>query len=250
MEAEHYAALDQNDRAYWWFAVRYTVVRRLLRRRIPDGLDAGPGSFLLDVGCGTGGFLADILESGFLGQGQVLGIEPSPLAHESLERRGIPAQRRPIETITSDSLPRAPDAITLLDVLEHLPEPVAMLRQLHAAAPKGGRLIILVPAFPALWSTWDEKLGHFRRYTKARLSSELRDAGWRPILGGYIFGSMFLPALWRARLIKRDQLSDQEFPVVPPGLNTLLTRWYKGETLSLRWPLGTSVAMLAVKSGQ
>jgi SAM-dependent methyltransferase len=94
MEAEHYAALDQNDRAYWWFAVRYTVVRRLLRRRIPDGLDAGPGSFLLDVGCGTGGFLADILESGFLGQGQVLGIEPPSAVRSKPSRRIVSLAHR------------------------------------------------------------------------------------------------------------------------------------------------------------
>ena len=75
MEAEHYAALHRNDRDYWWFAVRYAVTRRLLTRDVPKARALRRDSLLVDVGCGTGGFLEDVIQSELLSKDQVLGIE-------------------------------------------------------------------------------------------------------------------------------------------------------------------------------
>ena len=61
------------------------------------------------------------------------------------------------------------DTIMYIDVIEHIEDDS---REVHVAVKylkKGGRLIILVPAFNSLYSPFDKAIGHFRRYNKKRL---------------------------------------------------------------------------------
>ena len=52
------------------------------------------------------------------------------------------------------------------------------LRNMHNLLCKGGKLILLVPAYPFLYGTGDEAVGHFRRYQKKPLSASLQKAGF------------------------------------------------------------------------
>jgi SAM-dependent methyltransferase len=69
------------------------------------------------------------------------------------------------------------DTIVLLNVLEHLPDDVASLKQLLPLLGQHGRLLIWVPALPALLSPYDRLIGHYRRYTKHSLLACLTAAG-------------------------------------------------------------------------
>ena len=53
----------------------------------------------------------------------------------------------------------------LSNVLEHIEDDAAAVRRFRSVLPEGGRLVILVPALPALYGSIDEAIGHFRRYT-------------------------------------------------------------------------------------
>jgi SAM-dependent methyltransferase len=61
------------------------------------------------------------------------------------------------------------DSAMCVNVLEHVEEDRTALGNLAAVLPPGGRLFLLVPAFPVLYGKMDEADHHFRRYTKASL---------------------------------------------------------------------------------
>lgn len=62
------------------------------------------------------------------------------------------------------------DTILYIDVLEHIEDDRNELVMAANKLRKGGKLIVLSPAFQFLFSEFDRKIGHFRRYTKASLS--------------------------------------------------------------------------------
>lgn len=69
-------------------------------------------------------------------------------------------------------------SIVSLDVLEHLPDDVAVLRQFHSALAPGGKVYIKVPALQWLYGPVDEASGHFRRYSRGALRKALESAGF------------------------------------------------------------------------
>ncbi|HEX3684426.1 MAG TPA: glycosyltransferase [Bryobacteraceae bacterium] len=70
------------------------------------------------------------------------------------------------------------DAAICINVLEHIEDDLRGLRNLHSALAPGGRAIVLVPQGENVYGTMDETLGHYRRYSKAALESQMRLAGF------------------------------------------------------------------------
>jgi SAM-dependent methyltransferase len=61
------------------------------------------------------------------------------------------------------------DTLLYIDVLEHIEDDRAELRAALAHLAPGGKIIVLSPAHPWLFTGFDRAIGHFRRYTKASL---------------------------------------------------------------------------------
>jgi SAM-dependent methyltransferase len=61
------------------------------------------------------------------------------------------------------------DTVICLNVLEHIEDHVAALRNIWTVLEVGGRAIVLVPQHPGLYGTLDRVLGHCRRYTETEL---------------------------------------------------------------------------------
>jgi len=103
-------------------------------------LPPAAGGRLLDIGCGSGGFLAHMRDHGW----QVQGIEPDPdAARVARERLGLDVATG---TLEGAALPAASvDAITLHHVVEHLPDPVALLRECGRVLRPGGTLVAVTP---------------------------------------------------------------------------------------------------------
>lgn len=239
MQPVHYDELADLDLHYWWFRVRFAYASRLAL-----GAVAKPG-LVVDLGCGTGGFLHYLTQSGGLSSAQVLGIEPDQRAASIAMKRGLPVRQVAPEDITAAQIPRAADVVSLLDVLEHIEDAPAALQQFRKLVRPGGYIVILVPAHMALWSEWDVRLGHKRRYSKAMLKAHLIEGGWKPVQLRYLFSAMTLPGLVRAKLIDSKSLSATEFPRVPRYLNSFLTQVFEAETRLPGLPFGTSLAALA-----
>jgi arsenite methyltransferase len=118
------------------------VLRR--RRLVHEALGAAPGERVLDVGCGPGFFVAELLDR--VGpEGAVAGTDRSPEMLAAAARRC--ARRANVEFHRADAtaLPVAGgafDRALCVQVLEYLPDPDAALAELHRALRPGGRLVV------------------------------------------------------------------------------------------------------------
>jgi SAM-dependent methyltransferase len=70
------------------------------------------------------------------------------------------------------------DSAVLINVLEHIENDDSVLLELSAVLKPGGRLILWVPAFQFLYSDFDRKIGHYRRYRKGEFRTQLTRAGF------------------------------------------------------------------------
>jgi 2-polyprenyl-3-methyl-5-hydroxy-6-metoxy-1,4-benzoquinol methylase len=99
-----------------------------------------PAGRLLDIGCSIGRLLDLARRRGY----DVLGLELGErAAQHAREHYGLPILQRTLnETgLDADSF----DVVTLMEVLEHLPQPREMLREVHRILKPGGALLIGVP---------------------------------------------------------------------------------------------------------
>ena len=238
MKAAHGEELARRDRGYWWFRARYATVERLLRR------EAGtPISTLLDFGCGSGGFLRHAVDRGIVASCGAVGIDGDASAVERARAMGFEAHQADASNLSALRLRQRPAAITALDVLEHLDDPVGTLQSLRSMATPGATLVALVPAMPKLWSEWDDRLGHRRRYLAATLRRDLEAGGWQVKQVRYLFFSMLVPA-WLRGFMGLSASSD-EFPSVPRWLDAGLGWATTLENRFRAWPAGTSLAAVA-----
>lgn len=100
------------------------------------------GGRLLDVGCGTGGFLRAVAAAGW----EVYGLEPSVRAAKvAAEACGAPIITARLED--ADLPPEFFDVVTLWDVLEHLHDPKAGLAKVSRTLRTGGLLVVSTPDF-------------------------------------------------------------------------------------------------------
>lgn len=97
------------------------------------------GARLLDVGCGDGSQLATMQELGWT----VEGIEIDSRAVEAALRRGLPVR---LGTLGSDSYPTGSfDVVSVRHVIEHVPDPIELLRQCHRVLKADGALVVMTP---------------------------------------------------------------------------------------------------------
>lgn len=89
---------------------------------------------------------------------------------------------------------------TCLDVLEHVEDDNRFLSSIYDKMPKGGRLILTVPAFMSLWSSEDVKLGHYRRYKRTDLRNQLESNGFCVLYSNYFFSFLYIP-IWLVRVM-------------------------------------------------
>jgi glycosyltransferase involved in cell wall biosynthesis len=71
------------------------------------------------------------------------------------------------------------DTVVCLNVLEHVEDDLAGLRNIYSALEPGGRAIVLVPQDQSIYGTLDKVLGHFRRYSETELRDRMTATGFR-----------------------------------------------------------------------
>jgi predicted TPR repeat methyltransferase len=204
MPPEHYQSLGDLEGRYWWHQTRYRVACDLLRRHRADLQSLA----IADVGCGTGGFLRHLRA---LGVRRMAGFDYSANHLRSLEREGIDAH--PIDLEAPFVLERGPyDVIASLDVLEHLENERVFLQASRANLRAGGVLLLTLPAHDFLFSEWDRRLKHFRRYSMRGLRQILDGNGFRVVESSYFFSFVFPLALLRRWTGAFDGREACEFP--------------------------------------
>jgi ubiquinone/menaquinone biosynthesis C-methylase UbiE len=188
-----YSNLEQIESASFWFRARNELIQWALRDRFPGARR------LLEVGCGTGYVLAG-LERAFPElelSGSELSLDALRIARDRLERASLyqfDARAIPFR----DEF----DVVCAFDVLEHIEQDDAVLKEMRAAAGDGGGLLITVPQHRWLWSASDEYGGHQRRYSRGELLGKLRAAGFKEVLVTS-FATAVLPLMAASRLRSR-----------------------------------------------
>lgn len=141
------------------------------------------GGRLLDVGCGDGFFLAVALQRGW----EVYGLDNSPGAIDAAKQKF--GDRVTLDTLSKACYPSASfDVVTLFEVLEHLPNPIDHLREIHRILKPGGWICLSVPNFASLerwifgrWWVGLDAPRHLQQFTPESLRFFLKESGFEVV---------------------------------------------------------------------
>lgn len=162
-----------------FYGPRHDYRESLVLRRL---LPALPGPRVLNAGCGAGSLTMKMVDAGL----RVTSVDASApfcdWVQAALAARGLadmhPVLRAELGTAALDLEPGSFDAVVCAEVLEHLDEDAAALRDFATVLRPGGLLLVTVPANPYRYDWTDQWAGHRRRYTVAGLADRMADAGF------------------------------------------------------------------------
>jgi SAM-dependent methyltransferase len=237
---ERFKVLQQIAPVHFWFEGR----RRLIDVVLSRDLEAKAG-VAVDLGCGAGESLIGWKRHAR----QVIGID----GHAELIAADFGDPAVSVMTADVSDLPLTEafaDLVLALDVLEHVPDTLALKEACRILRP-GGTLLVAVPAYQWLWSYRDEDAGHLRRYSKRSVRKLIEGAG---LTVEYIrcYQCLLFPMVVLARLLGRRGPRVRDMEDNPPSLiNRLLLGINLFEvklgSLGIAMPFGSSILVTARK---
>jgi SAM-dependent methyltransferase len=245
MQRHTYAIMRRVEETHWWFVGRRKIIESFLER-ICAGLKPSSSEQslnILDVGCGTGANLEMLSQFG-----KAEGVDVSAEALEFCRERGL----RQVKLGAAEALPYGDDSfdlVTGLDVVEHLDDDLAGLKEMRRVLRPDGRAVLFVPAFMFLWGVQDEISNHRRRYTMAGLKEAVRKAGFEIEHASYVNLSFFAPIFFGRLLMRVTGLRPaSENNITIGALNGVLGKLFASERFLLRhlnFPFGVSIICVA-----
>jgi len=192
----------QMTRAKNYFAWQSRLVVRELGLRV------------VEVGCGIGNFTGLLLDREL-----VIALDPEEACVESLcgRFRGRANLKALVSQPGSEAFGELkrylPDSVVCVNVLEHIEDDAAALRAMAEILIPGGVIVLLVPAFEALYGPIDRNLGHYRRYRRGPLR-KLAGAVGLEVRKLHYINALGLFGWWvNARVLKRETQSDRQIAV-------------------------------------
>jgi SAM-dependent methyltransferase len=210
MDLKEQEALGGNAHRHWYYVAKSSAMRRFLG-------DA-PIDKVLDVGAGSGFFSRHMLYHSDCAA--AVCVDPNYPEEWAETQNGKPITFvRAVEAFDGH-------LVLMMDVLEHVPDDVALLAEYAAKIPSGARILITVPAMKWMWSVHDVFLEHYRRYTLASMARVIDAAGLRRLKLCYYFG-LALPIAAAVRLGRRlrpgyVQKPGSDMRLHSPAVNTAL----------------------------
>ena len=183
------------------------------------------GARVVEVGCGLGNFTQHLL-----GRELVIATDVEPSCTERLAARFPNRSNLVIHTadVLSPEFPllaqHNPDSVVCLNVLEHVEDDALALRQMHRVLPAGGRVVLIVPAFMALYGTIDRLLGHYRRYSKQSVRDLAHQTGFGVTTLRYMNTVGCLGWWANARILRRTEQSEAQIKVFDRWIVPLMRR--------------------------
>lgn len=240
MDAKIVDVFQKSYETNWYFRARSEILSRFIRFHRNGG-----GGWMADLGAGTGGILAGVSEGG-----RSVAVEGSPeLVRFGRGRHGLPFVR-------ADAGSRLPfrdaalDTVSMFDVLEHLDRDGEALEEIYRILRPGGKLLLTVPAFSALWSSHDEMHHHRRRYSRSGLTRLLVGSGFSVRWMGF-YNMILFPLVLAVRLfegvLSESTRAQSEYDRSGGILSPILYRLFRLERLWItRWRFPVGVSLLAV----
>jgi SAM-dependent methyltransferase len=241
MQQHTYSIMYEVEGTHWWFVGRRRIIAGFVEKICREVKDRTPR--ILDVGCGTGANLEMLSK-----YGEAEGVDVSHDALAFCRARGLENVRHG----EAEKLPYedgAFDLVTGLDVVEHLDDDVAGLREMRRVLRPDGRVLLFVPAFMFLWGVQDDVSHHRRRYTLSSLRRVMTEAGFEVERATYANITFFAPILAGRALMRVTGLRPaSENNINVSALNGVLGRVLGAESALLRhmnFPFGVSAICVA-----
>lgn len=200
------------------------------------------GGRVLEIGGGIGNFTPQLASEGR----SVTSLEPNEdcfgqLVEKTKDLQGVTPIRGTVESLEEllDS-EELFDTVILMNVLEHIEDDRAVLMALKRRLLPGGFLVVLVPAGPWAFGPTDERLGHFRRYSKRysrqlAIDCELRIGFMRYYNFIGIWGWW-----WNAKMGKLEGQSDAQIRIFDRWIVPMASRIER----FIRPPVGQSILIV------
>lgn len=241
MNREMYQFIEENEDSHWWFNGRQDIIKMFLRSN-----RAHYGT-VLDIGCGSGHFLRSIKDIST----NRFGIDEHSYSTADHTVKEGDARALPFEDGSMD-------LVTMLDVLEHIPESDTALGEVRRVLDRGGLFLLTVPAFQFLYSPHDKNNHHVKRYGRKELCAKLKQNGFEVLRCSY-FNTWLFPIEASVRLL--EKMVGRELSISASGkagggeslTNKILYRIFHSETKFLKdhnFPYGLSlIATARLKDG-
>ncbi len=155
------------------------------------------GDHLTEIGAGTGTF-SEIVLNRF--EKPLTMVEPSESMLNQLKARLsshlLFSDSSVIQGFTTalKDFPKT-DTFFYVNVMEHIENDVDELKWMYNNLENGGHVCLFSPAMPFLFGSHDERVGHFRRYTKKELISKTENAGFK-VQKAIYFDLLGVPLWW------------------------------------------------------
>lgn len=240
------AQLEENN---FWFKARNKILVSLFKKFVGEN---NPKK-VLEIGCGNGFVLKALYSLNY------------PLIGSEIYLDGLKNVRKrlpDVELVQLDAL-NMPffeelDAIGAFDVIEHIEEDVAVMKNVFQALKPKGYFFITVPQYQWMWSYLDDYAKHKRRYTSKELKSKLQSVGFEVVfLSSFV--TILFPFVVISRMMKKNKPLEQvtmddviqEFKI-PDWMNTLFYKLMLLETWFIKrgfqLPFGNSIVVVARKN--
>ncbi|HRI02269.1 MAG TPA: class I SAM-dependent methyltransferase [Pyrinomonadaceae bacterium] len=245
MQQHTYAIMDEVEGSHWWFVGRRAILESFLGPIVEKIRDPQSEIRILDVGCGTGANIEMLSQ-----YGDAEGVDVSDDALEFCRRKGLRVQKGLAETLPYED--ESFELTTALDVVEHLDDDVAGLKEMFRVTKSGGYSLIFVPAFMWLWGVQDDISNHRIRYTKRQIVERLETAGYTVERATYANWTFFAPILAGRTIMKITGIKpESENNITVSGLNGIFGKLFGSERFWLKhlnFPLGVSIVVVARKN--
>jgi len=245
MKEHTYPIMFSVEQAHWWYTGRRKILAGFVEEICRQVNDRRPR--ILDVGCGTGANLLMLSQ-----YGDAEGVDISEDALSFCRERGLDKVR----LAAGEQLPYEDgtfDLVTAFDVVEHMDDDLAGLREMRRVLRPGGRALLFVPTFMFLWGLQDDVSNHRRRYRLPELRRVLEQAGFEIERTTYANITFFLPILLVRKLMRLTGVkTETENTINVSALNGVLGRVLGAESWLLKFmnlPFGVSGLCVARVKG-
>lgn len=246
MEPQEYRKLAEVEDRMWYFRALHRHLARELSRQIGRG-----PAWILDAGCGTGGLIRRLQSQ--QPSWRWTGLDASSLACELARDRVRSAE---VKEGSVEALPFADgefDAVVSADVLYHVDDDAAALREFWRVLRPGGVVIVNVPAYRWLWSYHDVAVHSRRRYERSELVGKLTGAGFTGVRATH-WNAIPLPLVIMRRKLLPPPPDGSDVHLFAGPVEQLFDLAMAAERGWLRTfgalPIGSSVLAVAVKPGR